>query len=349
MAKKKGKPIPKERVVVLVVAGVLSAVPIVWVLWPRPPSLSDPARGYAAVCPAAPGHPLVVVEYDSRYHDNEDYPDRSYTDFFYRYSVYDPTDGRTLHRVSLGQQRSGTAPDCFFADGGNVWMWTQRDGFHVRAAATGEVVKAQAELLPGLPAAVVSAGFEPAARRLVVSTKDGRHHAVDASFAAEVVASAATASTGAPARAVPGSGMDRDGTRVRQWIRDQTTTGTVTEERADPRRTILVDGEPLAGTDWLKPQYVVHAPTGSLEWPDPPSLVICEPAELDAPPQQLTRVGLDGTILWTYRPGAKRAGNRPDCMWRSSGDGGQLILFTEPNGIVGLDAATGAERFRRAM
>jgi hypothetical protein len=128
-----------------------------------------------------------------------------------------------------------------------------------------------------------------------------------------------------------------------------TTSTGVLAKQGSPRSQILLDGVPLADTDWLDPGLLVHPPSSSIEWPDPPSLIVCEPPEVGKPHQVVTRLALDGRILWTYRRAVEARSGARACLWQPTADGTRLLLFTSPNGLVGLDVATGLEAFRRVL
>ncbi len=301
----------------LAAAGVLSIPIVVWAAWRRAPSVDAPPRASYDVCPAAPGQPLVSLAFDSRYFSPEN--QSSYTEYYDRFLAYEPATGAVVARVSLGthQQDNGRAY-CLASSGDEVWIWTVADGFHVREARTGKVRRTQAQLLAGITAPVDRILPETGFHRLSVMTKDGRTTSIEIG--------------GVPA-----------GTRI---VTD--LPGGELDDRGGPREEILVDGVPLAQTDWLQPDYLVHPPTAGVEWPGP-SLIVCEPVAVNQPGIQLTRIGLDGAIQWTYRPGAGAARKANECAWWASADGEHLVLLTDPNGMVGIDAATGRETFRRVQ
>lgn len=280
---------------------------------------------YTAICPAAPGQPMGVLAYDSVEHR----PERgsSYTEYFDRYTAYDPADGKVLGRAALGTRRDVALIECMAASGDHVWLRTAADGIHVRDARSGKVVKDQANVFTGITAPVDKAWFDADRTRLIVATKDGRNTEIAPDGATRAGPSAVSSLTSALAK----------------------TSAGVLSKQGVPRQVIFLGDRPLGDTDWLEPHFVIHPPSGTLEWPSPPSLIVCEPTEVRAPPRQITRVALDGTILWTYTPGAAPGRVNGSCTWYASGDGTRLVLLTAPNGMVGIDVATGREVFRRSQ
>jgi hypothetical protein len=330
MAKRKVTEAARTRFIVLIVALVLSAPIAIWLAWPRRPRLDDPARGHMALCMSVPGQPLVILTYDSRTHVPE--KGASFTDFYDRLVVYDPQDGAVLHRESLGKRRDGKFAQCLGVSGEHVWIHTEQAGYHVREVKTGAVVRSQEQLLGELAAQLSAASLDPTTGTFYVSTKDGRTHAIDKAFARTRVPSIPRIL--AHARSV-------------SHVAGVATSKGVLGHDHQQRKQILLDGEPLASTDWLQPDFLVHPRSRTVEWPDPPSLIVCEPDEIGKPKQQITRLGLDGTILWTYKRPAEKNGT--GCLWQVVADGSRLVMFTAPNGLVAIDPATGREAFRRAL
>jgi hypothetical protein len=284
------------------------------------------------------------LTYDSEGHSPED--GASYTDYHDRYVVLDPGDGHELHRESLGRRRDGYGADCFAAYGEHVWLWTEVDGYHVREARSGRVVKSQQELLGELAASVNVANWDATNKKLYVDTKDARTYAIDATFARTVVRGGRPQTANRQARNRVTANTSKS---MADAANTRTSKGTLGEERGN-RTAILLDGAPLASTDWLQPELVVHQPSNTLEWPQPPSLIACEPRELGKPMNVVTRVTLEGQLAWSYlRPLDEAATGTGDCLWQTTGDGTRLVMFTQPNGIIGLDVATGREAFRRAL
>lgn len=323
------KQVSKERSVVVAVAALpLLAVPVMEIV--RRPSLDDPPARHSDICPALAGQPLGVLASTSMGSS----PDarKATTTVYERYTAYDPSTGETIGKTSLGSHTDTSFLECMAMTRQHVWVRTPTDGVHVRDSRTGAMVKDQKALFGGIAAPVDKAWFDPGKSALIVATKDGRNNEIKPE----------TPSSGKGAR----------------WIRDQdipTSAGnlfTATSQAGGgslARRIVFVGNKPLADTDWLNPVFGIHPGSGTIEWPNPPSLVICEPTETDKPRRQLTRVTLDGTILWTYTPGVLPARTSPECDWQASGDGSRLVLLTEPNGMIGIDAATGRETYRRVQ
>lgn len=323
--------VPPERQLVLVLGLVLAAPVIVWAVWPRSPGFDDPPSGYSTVCESVAGEPLGVIAYTSASHNPEH--GSSYTVFRERYTAYDLRDGHVVAKFGLGSHRSDANTKisaCATNAAGQLWLQTPSDGFHVRDPKTGAILRSQRDLMADL-GAIDKAWFDFAGHKLVVATKDGRNH--------EIPVPGSSPFAGAPTESTP------HGPRAR------TSRGElgVKQLPGGSRVAVTLDGRALADTDWLQPALVVHPPSGTLEWPSPPSVIICERTEVRGPYAQLTRVGLDGEILWTYVPGTKPALDIRSCAWIASGDGTRLVLMTKPNGIVAIDPATGREAFRELM
>ncbi len=317
---KKQNPMSPERKLVVSVACVPIVMACGWMAWPQAPGLEDPPHGYASVCPGVPGQPLGILAVNSVYVSPENRP--SYTRTYERYTAYDLDDGTVVGRADLGSHKeSNSLLECMASEGDRVWIRSNNDGVHLRDARSGAMVTSRDELLAGITAPVDKLWFD--GKRLIVATTDGRQHFVEPK---------------APPR----------GQQVAWSTSHEQSSAGLVKRDGTGRAAVLVGGKPLAETDWLDPQYAFH-PSGGVIWPDPPSLIICERTSTDTPHRQVSRVGLDGTIWWTYTPGAMPARVTSYCPWTPSADGRRLILPTAPNGLVAIDTGNGREVLRRVQ
>lgn len=298
---------------------------------PENPPIEGPSAGLITVCPPAPGQPIVIVDRLAA---------KNRTD--HRMVLVDPASGEVTKRVALGP----LPMSCLGADGRIVWLSEQGSGLQARSVDTGEVVKTQADLESALSVAIAAAQFDHVTSRLVITTDKKAMFFVDDDFtSAPVVAGTAISR--------PAAGLDLPVGRL--VARDlhptyKTPEGTFRTD-GHPERTILKDDQPIGDSVWLRPQFVLDVETRSLVWPDPPSLVICEPtAELDPNKRiKITRLTLEGKVLWSYTPADESQGNPHECNWYGAGTRAHLAYFTKANGVVGVDAKTGKELYRLAL
>jgi len=327
---------PPERVAVLLLAfAPLLVIPVLEIARSMGPSLDEPPGSYGDVCPAFAGQPMGVLS-RTEITTNPDNNAPSYTTSYERYTAYDPLTGVPLAKASIGEHKNTSFLECMATTAQDIWLRTPTDGIHVRNSRTGALVKDEKTFFAGITGPVDKAWFEPRVPGVMVATKDGRNHEIK----------------------LDTSGRGKDPRRDLYWVRDQdlpTSAGLLYFATSPAgggsvsRNIVFLGDKALADTDWLNPAFGIYPATGKIEWPNPPSLMICEPTEVGAPRKQVTRVALDGTILWTYTPTAKPARTAPECAWYVSGDATRLVLFTQPNGMIGIDAATGREVYRRVQ
>jgi hypothetical protein len=298
---------------------------------PENPSIEGPSAGLIAVCAPAPGQPIVILDKLAA---------KNRTD--HRMLLVDPATGEIAKRVALGP----LPMSCLGADGRIVWLSEQGSGIQARSVDTGEVVKTQADLESALSIEIASAQFDHVTRRLVITTTAKAMFFVDDDFKSEPV-------TAGTAISRPSAGMDLPIGRL--VVRDlhptyKTPEGTFRTD-GHPERKILKDDQPIGDSLWLRPQFVLDVETRSLVWPDPPSLIVCEPTADGDPNKRIkvTRLTLEGKVLWSYTPADESQGNPHECNWYGAGTRAHLAYFTKANGVVGVDAKTGKELYRLAL
>lgn len=113
-----------------------------------------------------------------------------------------------------------------------------------------------------------------------------------------------------------------------------------------PRRYLTHGGRRVGDRDWLDPNLLVNGQYGTIAWSNPDSVIIVEPLELGSRLTRLTRLGLNGKIHWQYTPGRRSVAKGNSIWWLSTPSGKTILYFDKAPHLVGIDAATGKEKFK---
>lgn len=267
--------------------------------------------------------------------------------------VFDMATGTRVGAVEVGSwMDDAQRPVCFGAAGeGSVWFRPAgaSDSFEVRAIASGAVTtpfRAFVQQNPSLGVGISAMSWDETLGVPTVSTADGRLLQVDAAsrnatrYDGQVLRLGGEANNPIHSRDVdyyvggmPGLRM-ADGRRVAL--------------DGHPRSRMKVDGVSLFGErDFLSPDVLLAPGTDHIEWTSPPSLVVVEETLVNSLRYRVTRIGLDGNVLFSFDPGEALPASlryRPS-PWASSPDGSVLLHFGA-EGVIAIDAVTGAERYR---
>lgn len=123
--------------------------------------------------------------------------------------------------------------------------------------------------------------------------------------------------------------------------------GSLLELEGHPRARVTSASTPLfGGRDFLTPAFLLSPTTRSIEWTDPPSVIVIEETEIGSRVFRATRIALDGTVTWTFTPQAPTAASwryRP-IPWAAYSEGRMLVTFDETS-MHGIDPGTGRERW----
>lgn len=329
---------------VLVALAMLGVCVGVWLLL-----TSGKDTALVGTCPSmSRTHFAVIVARRSTTHND-------YTRHNGTLAIFDIATGALTAKQSVGAwEDDAHRAVCFGAAGeGRVWFRPAGSAptFEVRSIDTGAVVtpfSAFVQANPPLGVGVLALGWDGDRAAPTVSTADGRTLWLDAATrsASRYEGNVTMTPLGIQADAaihshsvsyylggLPGLVL-ADGRRV-------TLDG-------HPRSVMRVDGAPLFGErDFYMPSALVHPASGSIEWPSPPSLLVVEETLVGSYRYRITRIGLDGSVLFTFDPGeALPAATRyRPTPWTSSPDGTLLLHFGEL-GVIAIDARTGTERYR---
>lgn len=328
---------------VLVALGSVAVCIGVWLL------LGDEPTLLVGTCPAMSStHFAVVVQRGSTTLDDHTRHDGTL-------AVFDLATGARTAEHGVGAWMDDAQRAVCFGGAGDGNVWFRPAGatptVEVRSVDTGAVVtpfSAFVQANPPLGVGVIALGWDGERAMPTVSTRDGRTLSLDAASRAAtrfegnvtmtplgIQADAAihSHSVGYYLGGLPGLVL-ADGRRV-------TLEG-------HPRSVMKVDGAPLFGDrDFYSPTLLLDRASGSIEWPSPPSLLVVEETLVGSLTYRVTRIGLDGTVLYTFDPSeALPAATRyRPTPWTSSPDGRLLLHFGE-HGVIAIDAETGAERYR---
>lgn len=252
---------------------------------------------------------------------------------------YDDDARRTL---CLGPARPGT-------------VWIRRGGeastLEIRDARTGAVVvpfEALVRATPALATGIDQVGWDVDTGTPTLSLRDGHVLRVDPV-------------TLATSRYAGNVTMNPLGVRADEVIRSQSVPyylGGMAGLVLDDGTRLTLDGHPRAyvvraGTrlfgerDFYMPAMLQNPATGRVAWHDPASLVIVEETLVGSLVYRVTRIGLDGRVLYTFDPGTPLPASlryRP-VPWTPSADGTKLLHFGG-DGIIAIDARTGRELYR---
>lgn len=300
-------------------------------------------------CPAMTStHFAVIVERQSTTHDDDTRHDASL-------AVFDLATGALRASVDVGSWRDDAQRAVCFGAAGDAQVWFRPAGaapsVEVRSVDTGAVVtpfSAFVQANPPLGVGVTALGWDGDRAAPTVSTADGRTLLLDAvtRVASRYEGNVTMTPLGIQADAaihsrdvdyylggLPGLVL-ADGRRV-------TLDG-------HPRSVMNVNGAPLFGErDFLSPHVLLAPASQSIEWPRPPSLIVVEETLVNSLRYRITRIGMDGSVLFSFDPGealpaATRYRPNP---WTSSPDG-TLLLHFGGTGVIAIDAVTGVERYR---
>lgn len=301
------------------------------------PSASDLLAG----CPAGGATIALVVGETS----NDDRPIHTAS-----YAVFDALTGRVLANESIDSSITVVGQSlCVAADATRHWV-VALDGKPVLRSNSSESVVAEwlavarAASLSGEPR---SLGWDVDGSRLAVNMPDGRSYALTSQplGAAPIEGTPRLSSLGAfHDEVVPPGVVDYylgglDSLRLADGVRLRL--------EGHPRSKVVHDGTVLfGGRDFLSPDFVVHPGTGSIEWPEPASVVVVEETEVGSLRYRATRIALDGRVLWSFTPEEPSVASwryRPT-PWAAYAGGRMLVLF-EAHRLRGVDPRSGVVRW----
>lgn len=267
--------------------------------------------------------------------------------------VIDAVTGTLVAKHELG--RFTDDADRFLCMGvarpGTVWLRRADDALEIRDGNTGAVTVSNDALVRATPAmrvGVQSLGWDPERAAPTMMLRDGHSLVVDP----------ATLET---SRFDGNVTLNPFQVRADEVVRSQSVPyyvggmpGLVLADgrritlEGHPRSSLVVDGQKLFGErDFYMPAMLVHPRTGRVEWPDPPSLVIVEETLIGSLRYRITRIGLDGHVLYSVDSGESIPGSwryRPT-PWTSAADGTRFVHFGA-EGILAIDPASGRELYR---
>lgn len=337
-------PNPRQKVQIIVAAtlGTLATVFVAW--WLAKPS----ALQLVSTCPRG-SHTHMAFVVDRPRHGED------YTRHQGSLVVFDVTTGARVATHDLGSWEDDDERPLCMGLAGDDRVWVRPAGvprLEVRALSDGSVVTSSAALqqrTPALASGILALGWDSERRAPTASLRDGHQLLFDATTLGTtryegtvtmtplgVQADAVIATESVPyyVGGMPELLLD-DGRRV-------TLDG-------HPRSFMQVGGERLFGDrDFYMPTVLLNPGTARIEWPDPPSLLVVEETLVGSHTYRVTRIGLDGTVLFSFDPHEALPAStryRPT-PWTASHDG-SLLLHIGSEGFVAIDAATGVERYRR--
>lgn len=267
------------------------------------------------------------------------------------YAVFSARSGSLVERMAVGDTSDDARRAfCAAATPDRHWLVdfdrriAQVDARRAAIAVPAATVAARARLI----GETTSVGWDDERGQIVANTSQGFAVAIDP------VSLSGTRVAGTPSLSTL-SGMHDDVVPfgvVRYYV-----GGLATLRGADgvrwrldghPRSRVIREGQPLfAGRDFLSPAFLVHPGNGSVEWSDPPSVFVVEETAVGSITYRITRIRLDGTVMWTFTPEESTPAH---WMYRpvpyAAYVGGQQIVLFEAGRLVGLDAATGSVRYR---
>jgi|GEM_PF-5653138 len=322
-------PSKKTIAIIAIAFGVLLVGFLIWVavLDARPPSTSARARDIKTVCPVRDGRPLVVID--------EVYKHRRY----YFVSMIDPLTGKRVARKRLGHRRV----HCLTYQGNLIWIG-DRKYVEARDLTTGEVVYSDHDLNAKLPVSLRDTRVTKQGA-LAVNGADGRDYYVS-------TAKGLSVSTTPPAPTPSGKSAPK-----RRAYKDRflTKRGAIELKGHGRHEKVTLDGIPVGTIEFAAADLLKNPVTGSSLWEHPDSVLVDYPL-LIKPGYPLltepglfgvTRLGLDGKVRWRYWPALRprSASHR----WRVAGNGAVLVYFTEGAELIGVDVATGRQRYHRHL
>ncbi len=294
------------------------------------PSATAAAGKFQSMCPLERGRALVTIDRTRRKMQH-----------YYFYSLWDADSGKRLKRAKLHSGRFAQAPSCLGYEGELVWF-KQKKQFYARNLDTGEVVIKHADIVALLPATLERMDFDNKTKTVIARTRDGRAHQIVSK------PSLSTRPFAEPHRIRASGGSRLPTGNASSWGNAKINNLRLWKKGRNPRVPIMLGDNQLGDSDWLKPSFMLNGANGTMAWNDPDSVIVVEETELSSRMYQLTRLSLEGNVLWRYKPKRKAVGYQ-NRSWFSSPTGKTLLVINEVPELVGVDPATGAEKFRAGL
>lgn len=309
----------------LVALAVAGAV-VYLLIRPKPPTPATRAGKYIGMCPLQAGRPLVILDRT-----------RHKTQHYYFYSIIDPDTGERTKRSQLYSGRFAPRPWCLGFEADLMWI---RVNNKLRAydLQTGKQVVSHEDIVAKLSATLDRLDFDRKSNSVIARTRDGRAHQL------VTTPQLSFRPFADPQRIRIASGVNLPEGAKRAWGSDRIHGEKLWTRGSNPRQPIMLGHHQLGKHDWLRPAFALNAKTRHPLWPSPDSLIVVEQTELKSGRYRITRVGLDGVELWQHTPHSRCVGSSKS--WFSTPSARTLLYIDVTPALIGVDPATGKQRFR---
>jgi hypothetical protein len=264
----------------------------------------------------------------------------------FAFATYDAATGKRTSKVEM--EGGDKDPLCLGRAAADAyWVYADKPGLHVRSAVDGSVVTPFSTIVsknPGLQVGVRSIGWDFATSQPTLFTNDAR---------AWLISSPTLLATRHSGQVGffewPYGYADAP---LRTEVVDYYVNGDARLQLADhrrvtlqghPRSALVIDGRAIGKElDFYMPNLLKNPSDGSVEWADPPSLLVAEETKIGSMVYDLHRVTLDGTVVWTHTPKTPAVAtwrHRP-VPWTAI-TGGSRALHVEGSGMTAIDVKTG--------
>lgn len=291
------------------------------------PAVSASAGRPVAMCPLRGDGTLIVVDQAISANRHK---------YFYSYNVYEAATGDRQLRVAIAGVESHT-PACSGYEDDLVWLLrSEESGYLALRASTGQLVRRQADIAAEAGVSIHEVYFDNNGHHLLVTAMDGRRYHV-------------IAADGFRLAELPKSHRAEQTTVY--WPHNPDTWAQLDDSRrmrpeGNARRRFLIGEQPIGDRDWLLPDLVNNPATGTPLWTEPDSLIIVEPTLIKSEIFKATRYSLDGNEIWSFDPQLPSHTTN----WANYIPVGDTLVYpTKDAQLIGIDPATGQQRYRVKM